>query len=133
MGQLRALVDVPASARGPAAARGVVAALLPVWNRGELVDDVELVVSELVTNAFRHAPGSDTFELELTTTDSGVRVSLADGSAIRPVIHELSPDSPTGRGMSLVRALAADWGAESHSGGKRVWVLLGDGVTEAQS
>jgi anti-sigma regulatory factor (Ser/Thr protein kinase) len=125
MGQWRASVDVPASVQGPAAARGVVAAVLPVWELPDLSDDAQLVVSELVTNAYRHAPGTDSFELELVRQSDGVRISLADGNAVRPVIAELKADhQPTGRGMAIVAALAVRWGAEDHHGGKRVWVDL---------
>jgi len=125
MGQWRASVDVPASVQGPAAARGVVAAVLPVWELPDLSDDAQLVVSELVTNAYRHAPGTDSFELELVRQSDGVRISLADRNAVRPVIAELKADhQPTGRGMAIVAALAVRWGAEDHHGGKRVWVDL---------
>jgi len=101
------------------------AALLPVWELPELSADAELVVSELVTNAYRHAPGTDSFELELVRREDGVRIALADGNAVRPVIAELKADNqPTGRGMAIVAALATRWGAEDHHGGKRVWVDL---------
>jgi anti-sigma regulatory factor (Ser/Thr protein kinase) len=126
MGQWRAVLDLPATAAGPAAARAVVRALLPVWDRAHLVPDAELVVSELVTNAYRHAPGTDSFELELSQSGPGVRIALADGSSVRPANNELTPGGPTGRGMAIVQAVAAGWGAEFHQGGKRVWVLLGD-------
>jgi anti-sigma regulatory factor (Ser/Thr protein kinase) len=126
MAQWRASIDVPASAQGPAAARRVVAALLPAWELPDLSDDAQLVVSELVTNAYRHAPGTDNFELELVRQDAGVRIALADGNSVRPVIAELKDDDarPTGRGMAIVAALASRWGAEDHHGGKRVWVDL---------
>ena len=122
MAQWRASVDVPATERGPGAARRVVSALLPVWGLSDLRDDAELVVSELVTNAYLHAPGTDSFELELVKRPQGVRISLADGASIRPVIAELSHDGPNGRGMAIVETLCTRWGAEDHHGGKRVWV-----------
>ena len=125
MGQWRASIDVPASAQGPAAARRVVAALLPVWELPDLSDDAQLVVSEIVTNAYQHAPGTDSFELELVRREHGVRIALADGNAVRPVIAELkAQNQPHGRGMAIVAALASGWGAEDHHGGKRVWVDL---------
>jgi anti-sigma regulatory factor (Ser/Thr protein kinase) len=124
MGQWRASVDVPANPRGPLAARRVVAALLDVWELPELRDDAELVVSELVTNAYRYAPGTDSFELEVVRRSDGLRIALADGSSIRPIVNELSSEGTTGRGMALVAALADNWGAEEHHGGKRVWVDL---------
>jgi anti-sigma regulatory factor (Ser/Thr protein kinase) len=124
MGQWRAVVDVPADLRGPRAARGVVAALLDVWELSDLRDDAALVVSELVTNAYRHAPGSDRFQLEVIGRSDGVWMALADPSRTRPVVAELSRDRVSGRGMALVAAVAADWGTEERSSGKRVWVDL---------
>jgi two-component sensor histidine kinase len=83
-----------------------------------------LVVSELVSNAVEHAPGSATYELEVVQIGSGVRISLADGSSIKPVVAELAHDRPRGRGMRIVEALTSSWGADDHDGGKRVWVEL---------
>jgi anti-sigma regulatory factor (Ser/Thr protein kinase) len=124
MGQWRATVDLPIVPDGPRAARRIVAALLDVWELPALRADAELVVSELVTNAYRHAAGSDVFALEVVGRSDGVWVALADGSAIRPIVQELSDDRTAGRGMAIVAALAADWGAEDWHGGKRVWVDL---------
>jgi two-component sensor histidine kinase len=102
----------------------VVGALLDAWKLTRLRADAELVISELVTNAVRHAPGSDSFELEIVQQQGGVRLMLADAAPIRPLVQELSPDKPSGRGMQIVEALAASWGADNHHGGKRVWVDL---------
>jgi anti-sigma regulatory factor (Ser/Thr protein kinase) len=124
MGQWRAAVDLPAHPGGVRAARRIVVALLDLWDLSELSDDAELVVSELVTNAYRHAGGRGPFQLEVIGRSDGVWIALADGSAIRPKVEELSRDRLTGRGMALVTALAADWGAEDRHGGKRVWVDL---------
>jgi anti-sigma regulatory factor (Ser/Thr protein kinase) len=106
------------------AARRLVGALLPVWGLPDLKDDAELVVSELVTNAYLHAPGTDSFELELVRRTTGIRIMLADGASVRPIIAELGDDHPSGRGMAIIAALAARWGSEDHHGGKRVWVDL---------
>ena len=99
-------------------------ALLPQWGLAEITDDAKVVVSELVTNAYVHAPGPDTFHLELLRRSDGVRISLADGSAVKPLIAELTSDRPSGRGLAIVEALASDWGAEERDGGKIVWVEL---------
>ncbi len=126
MSQWRAVIDVPGSVHGPAAARQVVAALLPMWGIGRVTADAQLIVTELVTNAYQHAPGADSFELELELLGypERLRIALADGSAVRPVIAELDETRPTGRGMRIVASLATEWGAEDHHGGKRVWVDL---------
>jgi signal transduction histidine kinase len=122
--QWRALVDVPGNVRGPAAGRHVTAALLPAWGLAHLVESAKLVVSDLITNAYQHSPQTDSFELELSRRGDGVRIAVVDGSAIRPVVRELSRDGTTGCGMVIVQALASRWGADEHAGGKRVWVDL---------
>ncbi len=119
-----AAVDIPADVHAAAAARAVVEALLPEWDLAGLQDDAKLIATELITNAYRHAPGTDTFELELVLRGRGVRISLADGSSILPIIAELSDDATSGRGMTIVAALGTAWGAEEYRGGKRVWVDL---------
>ena len=124
MSRWHAAADIPATIHGPAVARGFVAALLDAWGLDNLSYRTQLVASELVTNAYQHAPGSDSFELEITTTEQRLRISLADGSAVRPTIAELSRDAPRGRGMRIVQALATQWGAEDHHGGKRVWAEI---------
>jgi anti-sigma regulatory factor (Ser/Thr protein kinase) len=124
MSQWRAVIDVPASLHGPAAARQLAAALLLMWDLEHLSADVQLIVTELVSNAYQHAPGTDSFELEILGYPERIRIALADGSAVRPVIAELDEKRPSGRGMRIVAALATEWGAEDHHGGKRVWVDL---------
>ncbi len=99
--------------------------LLPGWGLpAQLCGDAELIVSELATNALLHAPVTGSIELEIVRRAHGVRVSLADGSSVRPTIRERSSDRPSGRGMQIVATLATAWGAEDHQGGKRVWVDL---------
>jgi anti-sigma regulatory factor (Ser/Thr protein kinase) len=124
VGQWQAIIDLPATVHAPATARTVVGSLLEAWGLADVSHDAQLVISELVTNAYRHSGGADSFELELARLTDGVRMSLADGSSIRPIIRELAQDAPSGRGMHIVEVLAGDWGAENHHGGKRVWVRM---------
>lgn len=127
MSTLNARVDLPPTLVAVRAARRMVLALLAGWEaaaqRGE---DVALLVSEVVTNAVEHAGGEASLELELSLSQGWLRVSLADGSSIRPQLRELDPtDSyPRGRGMRLVERIAHRWGSEEHHGGKRVWFEL---------
>jgi anti-sigma regulatory factor (Ser/Thr protein kinase) len=124
MTQLRAVIDLPADARAPAVARTLVRTLARTWRLPDLAEDAQLIVSELVTNALRHAPGPGSLELEVIRRGRGLRIALVDGSAVRPLVRELSPQTPTGRGMAIVQAISAGWGADDHHGGKRVWVDL---------
>jgi anti-sigma regulatory factor (Ser/Thr protein kinase) len=126
MGQLKAIVELPATLHSAATARAVIRAILPGWGLRPIVDDAELIVSELVSNAVEHAPGSATYELEVVQRGGGIRIYLADGSSIKPVIAALAHDRPRGRGLRIVEALTTSWGSDDHKGGKRVWVDLED-------
>lgn len=124
MGQWHAVAELPVDVRTPACARRVVRAMLGAWRLDGLVDDAQLLASELITNVLQHAPRAETLELEIMSTDAALRIGLADGSSIRPVVRELSDDRPHGRGMFIVDALASRWGVEDRDGGKQVWVEL---------
>src|SRR3712207_3068686 len=114
-----ALPPIPSSAR---TARRVVGELLAAWSAPHYHDDAALVIGELVANVVDHVGGEASLVVELTLSDQWLRVVVADGSSIHPIIQELAGHEPRGRGMQLVAALAARWGCEDHHGGKRVWV-----------
>lgn len=80
-------------------------------------DTVELLVSELVTNAVLHAEGDP----ELTIRDLGdrIRVEVSDTSPRPPQIDP--PNLTGGRGLQLVDTLAARWGTDRRPAGKTVW------------
>jgi anti-sigma regulatory factor (Ser/Thr protein kinase) len=126
-------VDVPATRYGPRTARRIVSALLTGWGLEELGFAAELITSELVSNAYRHAPGTEKFELVVERYPGGVRLTLADGSSIQPVVQELRDDEPHGRGMRMIQASAARWGAEVHGAGKRVWVEIAEDSEQGRS
>jgi PAS domain S-box-containing protein len=87
-------------------------------------DEVELLVTELVTNGLRHGgPGVDLWLRALP--GGGVRLEVVDGHAGRvPVVRSPDADAEGGRGLVLVQALAARWGSERLAAGKRVWCEL---------
>ncbi|MCS0638339.1 ATP-binding protein [Streptomyces sp. LP05-1] len=75
-----------------------------------VVDVVQLLVSELVTNAVRHGKGGLVgFCLRYDAADE-VRIEVDDHSTGRPVVRHPGPDSESGRGMLLVKTLALAWG-----------------------
>jgi anti-sigma regulatory factor (Ser/Thr protein kinase) len=100
-------------------------------------DTLELLVSELVTNAILHAGG----DVGLTISDLGdcIRVEVSDSSARLPIIEYPTMDFPDidtrGRGLVLVAALANRWGSERTVTGKTVWCEVSsqgdDSVTAA--
>lgn len=88
--------------------------------RGETVDTVELLTSELVTNALVHARAAE--ELVVCVEASLIRIEVTDSVPQPPVRQTVPPDAPHGRGLAIVDALARDWGvAPEGVGGKRVW------------
>jgi anti-sigma regulatory factor (Ser/Thr protein kinase) len=95
----------------------------------EVTDDVLLVVSELVTNAVQH--GLPDIVLRVDADSARIRIEVSDGNDELPDIAQAEPavDRPTGRGLLIVTATAADWGVERtpHVPGKCVWaeVTLG--------
>lgn len=82
----------------------------------------QLVVTELVTNAARHA--HTPVELTISTTVGRVRIEAHDGSATMPTSPQV--DTPTRhRGMHLIEDLSEGWGVEAQgAGGKVIWCEL---------
>ncbi|WP_242658129.1 ATP-binding protein [Klenkia brasiliensis] len=98
--------------------------MLTAWGAPHDLGDVELLVSELVANVVDHAGDESVLTVEVSLADTWLRIAVVDGSAIRPVVHELDHTAARGRGMQIVEAVADRWGADEHHGGKRVWVEL---------
>ena len=119
-----ASIDLPPIPPSVPVARHVVLELLRVWGVPHDRDDAALLVTELVANVVDHVHGEVSLTLEVTTSETWLRIAVVDGSSVRPVVRELSLDRPRGRGLRVVQAIADRWGAEDHNGGKRVWVEL---------
>ncbi len=124
MSTLTARVDLPPSARSVPVARHLAREVLLAWRAPQDATDVELLVTELVANVVDHVRGESVLSLELEYSDGWLRIAVADGSAVRPVVGELRGDQPWGRGMQIVDAIADEWGVEDVDGGKRVWFSL---------
>ena len=103
------------------AARHFLNGLLRSWRMPELVGgELELLTSELATNATRHARSP--FTVIVRYDGLSVRVEVGDGSRALPVVRQPEPDDVNGRGMVLVEALAERWGVVPTLEGKRVWI-----------
>jgi anti-sigma regulatory factor (Ser/Thr protein kinase) len=90
------------------------------------VRDLLLLVSELVTNAVRHANlgASDRIVLVVDIADRRLRVEVRDpGGGFVPAIPEPDPERPSGWGLYLVSELADRWGVDC-DGLTRVWFEL---------
>jgi anti-sigma regulatory factor (Ser/Thr protein kinase)/GAF domain-containing protein len=101
-------------------ARRLVRQLLPQWQPGwERAEDIELVVSELVTNAVRAS--DDVLELRIREHEGRMRVEVSDSSHQQPRMISGEHERADGRGLHLINALANRWGVDSSGLGKTVW------------
>jgi anti-sigma regulatory factor (Ser/Thr protein kinase) len=100
------------------AARRFVTSVLEAW--GLDMEDLQLLVSELATNAVLHARSD--FEVTVIRSDRRVRVEVFDQNTRLPTFAAAPPDAYSGRGLMILRGLASAWGVESHSDtGKTIW------------
>ncbi|MFE8990066.1 ATP-binding protein [Streptomyces collinus] len=87
-----------------------------------LAIDAELVVSELVTNAIRHAPGPCGMILRLS--DEGLAITVWDTSAEQPVVKERDGQRFGGHGMHVVHTVSADVAVAPLGAGKQITACL---------
>ncbi|ARF74938.1 SpoIIE family protein phosphatase [Streptomyces sp. NPDC012600] len=102
----------------PGRARRLARRALTRWGLDDLSDEVELLVSEVVTNAVRYAERPVT--LRLLRTDI-LRCEVGDDSPQLPRQRRARETDEGGRGLFLVNRLARRWGATRLSTGKVVW------------
>ncbi|MFT9821180.1 ATP-binding protein [Lysinibacillus sp. NPDC056185] len=105
-------------------ARAELRTTLVDWRLTTLADTALLVLSELLTNAGRHArvsPGRE-IETRFVRLPAGVRIEVHDASPVLPAERRPQADACDGRGLFLVNALADRWGYGERNGpGKAVW------------
>ena len=91
------------------------------------VGDAVLVVSELLSNAIRHArplPGASV-QVAWALDDGSVEVAVSDGGApTRPYPAHASVSALGGRGLDIVEYLARTWGVRTDPAGLTVWAVL---------
>jgi anti-sigma regulatory factor (Ser/Thr protein kinase) len=122
----QAELRLPPELTTPAFARAAVAAMssgLPE----EVVFDIELLTTELVTNALKHATMSQSEQIivRLVLHDR-VRVEVIDpGPPFDPRPVRPDPGSTSGWGLFIVDTLARSWGVEPEEHGKKVWFEVG--------
>jgi anti-sigma regulatory factor (Ser/Thr protein kinase) len=95
---------------------------------GAVIDEAEIVVSELVSNAIRHArPLADgNLRVHWKVMAGVVEVEVTDGGSDttpRPAPRTIW--APSGRGLRIVRSLAHEWGVTEDRNGSTVWASLG--------
>jgi anti-sigma regulatory factor (Ser/Thr protein kinase) len=100
--------------------RRIAAAGLKNWGLDHLTDPMELLVSELVTNALEHGDGASV-DLHVQLKPEVVHLAVSVGTSSQPHKVSAGPDSESGRGLFLV-----EWTTIEHSG---AWGVSGDGST----
>jgi anti-sigma regulatory factor (Ser/Thr protein kinase) len=89
----------------------------------DVLDDLRLLVSELVTNCVRHsaAPAGSPVQLAVTAAESSVFVEVTDaGHGFVPRARTEDQHKGSGWGLHLVDQIAQRWGVD----GPRVWFEL---------
>ncbi|MYU02170.1 MULTISPECIES: ATP-binding protein [unclassified Streptomyces] len=93
-----------ADRRRPGQLRRMSCALLRLWGLPSYIDSVELLISELVTNALRHGEGP-AVGVRICADAHYLHVYVRDGSPHTPVLRPLDDNSEDGRGLHLVAAV----------------------------
>ncbi|MFC9969692.1 ATP-binding protein [Spirillospora sp. NPDC127200] len=103
-------------------ARRFVGEILGSWGLDPYLG--QLIITELVTNTIKHTDVAE-MTARVYVADAGTVVEVEDASPVLPVIRPLTDDSFSGRGLAMIRLLAADlgWNVCAH-GGKTVYAVL---------
>ncbi|WP_059013184.1 SpoIIE family protein phosphatase [Streptomyces specialis] len=102
-------------------ARHAVADTLRAWGLDPLTETARLLVSELVTNAVRHAHGPVEVRMAL---GASLLIEVTDPVTDPPCERSAAPDDEGGRGLPLVARVSRGWGTRRRPVGKTVWFEL---------
>ncbi len=127
--------DFPSDEHAPALCRRFLEqALLRAFDPSRLGEgrrfDLDLVATELVTNALRVAATRITIQVQCWSAPpdgadpSWVRIAVIDDGPGIPELHEAALTDTHGRGLSIIAALSLEWGFEQGDGAKSVWARL---------
>ncbi|MGW6745392.1 SpoIIE family protein phosphatase [Streptomyces sp. NPDC055025] len=122
---------LPREPRSVGRARELARTQLVAWDLEPLVDTVELLVSELVTNAMRYGEGEIRLRL---LRDRTLVCEVWDAGLVQPRRRRARDTDEGGRGLQLVGLLSAAWGSRRTPRGKTVWfeLALPDGDSTAE-
>ncbi|MEU8529015.1 MULTISPECIES: SpoIIE family protein phosphatase [Streptomyces] len=123
--------SLPREPRSVGRARELARGQLTAWDLEPLVDTVELLVSELVTNALRYGEGDIRLRL---LRDRTLVCEVWDSGLVQPRRRRARDTDEGGRGLQLVGLLSAAWGSRRTPRGKTVWfeLPLPDGENSAE-
>ncbi|CAM5429738.1 SpoIIE family protein phosphatase [Streptomyces narbonensis] len=123
--------SLPREPRSVGRARELARTQLKAWDLEPLVDTVELLVSELVTNALRYGEGEIRLRL---LRDRTLVCEVWDAGLVQPRRRRARDTDEGGRGLQLVGLLSSSWGSRRTPRGKTVWfeLALPDGDDAAE-
>ncbi|MFF9808152.1 sodium/proline symporter PutP [Streptomyces coeruleorubidus] len=110
--------NLPGEPAAVAHARGLAGRQLERWGMPDLTFTTELIVSELVTNAIRHATGPVRLRL---IRDRSLMCEVSDASSTSPRLRHARTTDEGGRGLLIVAQLAQRWGTRYTTTGKIIW------------
>lgn len=103
--------------------RRIARAYLRLWAVPHLTDPVELALTELVTNVYRHVPDR-WCTVTLLRTETGVRIEVHDRSPAAPAHRTATEWEESGRGLTLIALLTDKWDVAPEPTGKTIWCEL---------
>ncbi|MFF7309044.1 SpoIIE family protein phosphatase [Streptomyces sp. NPDC008137] len=110
--------DVPADPAAVSGMREAVSHKLEEWGLEEFGFAMELILSELITNAIRYGAGPIHVRL---IRDRALICEVADGSSTSPHLRYAATTDEGGRGLFLVSQMAERWGTRYTPQGKVIW------------
>ena len=108
----------------PGTARRLARSLLDEWGMADFTESVEVIVSELVTNAVIASMDHEIpppVGVRLSATKQCVLIEVRDYDSRQPVVQQTDVRCENGRGLQLVASLSARWGWAEFLRGKVVW------------
>jgi hypothetical protein len=112
----RDFLELGALDSSPRTARGVIRERLPLWGLGHLIEVVELVSTEMITNSVdatrenASEPRLPPVRWWLLGSDTSVAVLVWDDVRKAPAPRTAGPEEESGRGLTLVAAFCRKWG-----------------------
>ena len=117
-------MTLPAVSHSVRLSRYATRAVLTAWQLAHVDEAASLLVSELVTNAVRHAKGIDVVTVNLYAGRTWLRIEVQDTDRHWPQPRIPGRLDESGFGFILVDALASNWGVRETEAGKAVWAEL---------
>jgi len=120
----RLQMTLPAAYPSVWLARQATRVVLTAWRLAHVEETAVLLVSELVTNAVRHARGTGVIAVDLHAARTWLRIEIQDTDRHWPQPRVPDRLDESGFGFVLVDALAGEWGVRETDTGKAVWAEL---------